>query len=47
MEADIRKRERIQDAGGMGGYMRTALWTLNMLGTVTNESGMANDEVTL
>jgi hypothetical protein len=24
-EADIKKRERIQDAGGMGGYMRMAL----------------------
>ena len=46
-EADIRKRERIQDAGGTGGHMMTALRTLNMLGTVTNESGMANDEVTL
>jgi hypothetical protein len=46
-EADIRKRERIQDAGGTGGSMMTALQTLNMLGTVTNESGMANDERTL
>ena len=46
-EADIRKRQRIQDAGGTGGHMMTALRTLNMLGTVTNESGMANDEVTL
>jgi hypothetical protein len=46
-EADIRKRERIQDAGGTGGHMMTALRTLNMLGTGTNESGMANDEVTL
>jgi hypothetical protein len=46
-EADIRKRERVQDAGGTGGYKMTALRTLNMLGTVTNESGMANDEVTL
>jgi hypothetical protein len=42
-----RKRERIQDAGGTGGSMMMALGTLNMLGTVTNESGMANDEITL
>jgi hypothetical protein len=40
-------RERIQDAGGTGGYMMTALWTLNMLGTVTNDSRRANDEVTI
>jgi hypothetical protein len=46
-EADIRKRERIQDAGGTGGHMMTALRTLNMLGTGRNKSGMANDKVTL
>jgi hypothetical protein len=34
-QEDIRKRERIQDAGGTGGHMMTAIRTLNMIGTVT------------